>query len=85
MTLPNIPLFLQRRQKELPVLLRFRDLKEAGIVNNWVTLKRWIKQQGFPAGKQLGPNTRVWEGEAVADWLAGRPEAGLDLIDNDEE
>ena len=23
---------------------RFRDLKEAGIVKNWVTLKRWIEK-----------------------------------------
>jgi hypothetical protein len=38
-------------------LLRYRDLKERGIVNNRVTLSRWIASEGFPAGVQLGPNT----------------------------
>jgi predicted DNA-binding transcriptional regulator AlpA len=55
-------------------LLRMRDLKRVGI-NNWVTLGRWIKTQGFPPGRYLGPNTRVWDAAEVAAWWHSRPEA----------
>ena len=40
--------------------LRFNDLKRQNIINNHVTLKRWIDQEDFPAGIMLGPNTRAW-------------------------
>ena len=33
-------------------LLRFRDLKARGIVDNWVQLRRLINLYGFPAGKK---------------------------------
>lgn len=42
------------------VMLRFRDLKNRNLVNNYVTLARWIEREGFPPGLMLGPNTRVW-------------------------
>ena len=51
---------------------RFADLKAAGIVTNRMTLSRWIKKHGFPAGVMLGPNTRAYPEEAVARWLAER-------------
>ena len=50
------------------VLLRFRNL-----VNNYVTLARWIEREGFPPGLMLGPNTRVWRDSEVEAWLASRP------------
>ena len=53
---------------------RFSDLKAAGIVRNRMTLSRWIKLHGFPAGVLLGPNTRAWRADEVEQWLAGRPE-----------
>ena len=55
------------------VLLRFRDLKERGIVNNHVTLIRWIRREGFPPGLMLGPNTRVWREADIEAWLDSRP------------
>ena len=55
-------------------LLRFRDLKRIGLVRNWPTLKRRIESQGFPPGRLLGPNTRVWTEGEVELWFAGRPE-----------
>ena len=56
----------------LPIqVLRFPDLKRVGI-NNWPTLQRWIKTQGFPPGRHLGPNTRVWTLEEVESWWEGR-------------
>jgi predicted DNA-binding transcriptional regulator AlpA len=49
--------------------LRFRDLKTRGIVNNWTTLRRWIKEGRFPPGRLIGPHTRVWTEEEVEAWL----------------
>ena len=43
----------------MTVLLRFSDLQVRGIVANWMTLRRWIEREGFPAGRKLGPNTRA--------------------------
>jgi predicted DNA-binding transcriptional regulator AlpA len=54
------------------VLLRFADLKRRGIVRNWTTLLRWIAEQGFPAGIELGPNSRAWDEAEVDRWLAAR-------------
>ncbi len=53
--------------------LRFKDLVALGIVANRVTLGRWIKLQGFPAGIKLGPNSRAWPADQVDDWLNARP------------
>jgi len=53
--------------------LRFADLKAAGIVNNWPSLKRQIKNLGFPPGQLIGANTRAWDETAVQSWLAARP------------
>ena len=54
--------------------LRFRDLKERGIVNNYVTLRNWQNKLGFPRGQLTGPNTRTWdEDEEINPWLATRP------------
>jgi predicted DNA-binding transcriptional regulator AlpA len=59
----------------IPKLLRFKDLKELGIVRNWTTLQRWIDAGDFPAGIKLGPNSRAWTEESVAQWLAERERA----------
>jgi hypothetical protein len=58
---------------DLPKSLRFADLKAAGIVSNRVTLKRWQQQLGFPLGRLIGPNTREWTPDEIADWRAHRP------------
>ena len=49
--------------------LRFHDLVEAGIVNNRMTLSRWIENYGFPKGLKPGPNTRLWTEDSVTEWL----------------
>jgi predicted DNA-binding transcriptional regulator AlpA len=61
-----------------PKLLRFADLKGLGIVSNWPTLLRWIEDEGFPPGRNLGPNTRVWTDDEVAQWITERPLAGVE-------
>ena len=53
--------------------LRFKDLKARGICNNHTTLQRWIQTRGFPPGRLIGPNTRVWTEEEVEAWLAAAP------------
>ena len=54
-------------------ILRFIDLKDAGIVENRTTLYRWIKDHSFPPGILLGPNSRGWSEVDVLDWLGSRP------------
>lgn len=61
------------RLPSLPVYVRFRDLKAAGIVQNWQGIKRLVEEQGFPPGVMLGPNTRAWTVGDVQGWLATRP------------
>jgi hypothetical protein len=58
-------------------LLRFPDLKCVGI-NNWPTLKRRVQEDGFPAGRYVGRNTRVWTAEEVEAWFNSRPQAKVD-------
>ena len=53
--------------------LRYRDLLEAGVVTNRVTLKNWIRAEGFPPGQMTGPNSRTWSEAEVERWLASRP------------
>jgi hypothetical protein len=58
----------------MPTLLRMPELKEYGV-NNWVTLGRWIRDEGAPAGFYLAKNTRAWYKEDWDNWLAARPKA----------
>ena len=57
----------------LTTYVRFKDLVAANIVQNWPTLRRLIREQGFPPGKMLSPNTRVFSVVEVEAWLASRP------------
>lgn len=62
---------LRQVMKDL-AMLRFRDLQRLEIVNNRVTLARWIASLGFPAPVKLGPNTVAWKAADVKEWLDGR-------------
>jgi predicted DNA-binding transcriptional regulator AlpA len=57
----------------LPVLIRFRNLKAAGIAENWPHLLALIEKQNFPTGVMLSPNIRAWNVQDVRQWLATRP------------
>ena len=61
------------------VLLRFRNLKERGIVNSWPQLKRLQELHGFPLGKLFSPNVRVWTEEEINAYIASRPVTGGEL------
>jgi hypothetical protein len=60
-------------------LFRFKDLKCVGI-RNYPTLKRWQKTQGFPIGRLLGENTRVWTVEEVEAWWESRAEPPPEIL-----
>ena len=60
----------------MTVLLRFRDLKERGIVNSWPQLRRLVDLHGFPKGRLLSPNIRAWTGAEIDAWIASRPVEG---------
>lgn len=57
--------------------VRFADLAKAGIVNNRETLRRRIRDDGFPPGVKLGPHVRAWRVAEVEAWLdaKSRPDA----------
>jgi hypothetical protein len=59
----------------LPSLNRFRDLRNAGVVDNWQQLHRMIEYEGFPAGRLLSPNVRTWTTDEINEWYASRPTA----------
>jgi hypothetical protein len=53
--------------------LRFRDLQARGIITSWPVLKQRVDRDGFPPGKKVGPNTRIWEDTEVYEWVDSRP------------
>jgi len=55
--------------------LRYRDLKERGVIKNRPTLQNWIRDRGLPPGQLTGPNSRTWGEAEVEAWLASRPTA----------
>ncbi len=56
------------------VLLRFPDLVARRIVNNRMTLRRWMEREvdPFPQPVRLGEHTIAWRAEDVAAWLERR-------------
>ena len=66
---------IHRDQTTPKKLLRYHDLVDRGIVNNRMTLSRWIDGQGFPPGFMLGPNSRAWPEDEVEAWRAARKAA----------
>ena len=53
-------------------LLFFEDLRSQRIVQTRTTLKKWIDEQGFPAGRMVGRH-RVWTTAEVMAWIEARP------------
>jgi predicted DNA-binding transcriptional regulator AlpA len=58
---------------EATMLVRYRYLKENGIVNDRVALARSIERYGFPKPLALGDNTIAWHLDEVEKWLESRP------------
>jgi predicted DNA-binding transcriptional regulator AlpA len=57
----------------MTTFLRYRDLEARGIVRSWAALRYKIKNNGFPPGRYLGPNTRAWTEDEVRAWLDALP------------
>ena len=57
----------------LPIFVRFRDIKAAGIAHSWTQLMRLIDDEGFPFGMMLSANMRAWRLDKIEAWLDGRP------------
>ena len=57
----------------IPTFLRFRDIKARQIADSWSQLKNLQEKFGFPTGRLIGPHTRAWTENEIADWLASRP------------
>lgn len=56
-------------------LLRYPDLVARGVVRSRMTLKRIIDFHGFPQGRLITPNCRVWTEEEIEAYEAARPVA----------
>ena len=67
-------------------LLRFRDLRAAGIVPNRTTLTRWLQRETdpFPRSIRLGDNFVAWRLSDVEAWLDRRAAAGAESKDANE-
>jgi hypothetical protein len=59
----------------LPRHVRFRHIRAAGIADSYTALDRLVRDHGFPAGRLISPNVRVWTVEEIDGWLAIRPTA----------
>jgi hypothetical protein len=53
--------------------VRFRDLKARGIADSWARLNQLIENEGFPRGRLLSPQVRVWTEQELQDFHASRP------------
>jgi hypothetical protein len=58
---------------KMPRLLRFRDLQALGIAQSHTGLRHLQIHHNFPLGKLLGPSTRTWTEDEVAEWYESRP------------
>lgn len=47
------------------------------------TLRRWMQDEGFPRPRQLGPRAVGWVASQVDKWLADRPVANTNAVDDD--
>ena len=59
----------------LPVFVRYADLKAAGLVNSWTSLRERVLYHGFPPGRLIGPNVRAWTAEEIRNYVASCPVA----------
>jgi hypothetical protein len=53
-------------------LIRYEDLRAAGIVKTWHTLNNWIDTRGFPPGRMIG-RFRTWTVAEVMAWVESQP------------
>ena len=59
----------------LPNYIRFKTLQAKGIAESWAFLRNLIENYGFPPGKLLSPQIRIWAEDEVGAWVETRPVA----------
>ena len=52
---------------------RYSELKARGLVKNRTQLKNMIEKYGFPPGRLLSPNVRVWTDEEIDTYVDNSP------------
>jgi hypothetical protein len=66
-------------------MVRYRDLKQAGIVDNYETLRVLITERGFPQGCWPSPNVHLWSVTEVNQWLDSLPKHRPELREPDDD
>jgi hypothetical protein len=56
--------------------LRFSHLQKRNLVQSWTQLERLQKLYGFPKGRMVSPNIRVWTEEEIDEYVASCPVEG---------
>jgi predicted DNA-binding transcriptional regulator AlpA len=62
----------------LEPLLRFADLKKLGIAHSYTQINRMVASVGFPPGRLLSRQCRVWTESELRKWLDSRPSDRVD-------
>ncbi len=60
--------------KDVKIFRKPAVLERFGVSDT--TLRRWIKAEGFPPPRQLGPRAVGWIASELDTWLSNRPIAG---------
>lgn len=66
-----------------PLIYRKKVLLEKFGISE-TTLRRWMKDEGFPRPRQLGPRAVGWVSSQVAAWLDTRPVALSNAPDEED-
>jgi hypothetical protein len=56
--------------------LRFSHLQKRNLVQSWTQLERLQKLYGFPKGRMISPNIRVWTEEEIDEYVESCPVEG---------
>lgn len=66
-----------------PLIYRKKTLLEKFGISE-TTLRRWMKEEGFPRPRQLGPRAVGWVADQVGAWLEKRPVALSNSLDDED-
>lgn len=70
----------EQPSRALPQLVRFADLKRAGVVRNWPQVRKLVERENFPPGRMLSQRARAWRVDEIERWLNDRPLAGTPAV-----
>jgi hypothetical protein len=70
---------MNKSDTKIPRFLRQKNLTERGISGSHQQTRHLQIHHGFPPGRLLGPNTRVWTEDEIIAWLDSRPVDPTDI------